>query len=220
MKIIRQKAGLTLVEIIIVVAVIAILASVVITTATRIQNKAKEQLTESTIAILSAALEQFADYRFRYKDNYTTAEEREFYLGLKYPVDCNDFAFDRIQNELAKVLDAPVTVSGHNEEYSDVAVMYFLLSRVPECRKTLGQIDRSLVVTEGTLTVDGRVHPLIRVIDPWGEVLKYDYYDEVAIDWGNASEVEYKEDSKRNFPLITSAGRDRNFGSSDDITNK
>lgn len=212
----RQMAGLTLVEIIIVVAVIAILASVVITTATRIQNKAKERLAESTIAILSSALEEFADYRFRYElDPSYSTNERDFYFGLKYPVDCNGFGITGIQDELAKVLDAPVAVSaGHNADYSDIVMMYFLLSRVPECRKTLGQIDRSLVVTEGTLAVDGRTHPLIRVIDPWGEVLRYDYYDEVAPSWPDA------EDSKRNFPLITSAGPDKDFDSSDDINNK
>jgi len=220
----RERGGLTLIEMIVVVAVIALLASVLISTATRIQNKAKEQLTESTIAILSAALEQFADYGFRYKNStaYFNDDEREFYFGLKYPVDCDGFGIAGIQGELAKVLDASSVIvsSGHNADYSGIEVMYFLLCRVPQCRKTLEQLDQSLVVTEGTLTVDGREHPLIRVIDPWGQVLHYDYYDERAIDWTDATQVDSKEGSKRNFPLITSAGPDKLFDSSDDINNK
>ena len=63
---------------------------------------------------------------------------------------------------------------------------------------------------ELTITVDGKVYPLFRIIDPWKETLNYDYYDEFWVDPA----------TKRNFPLITSAGPDRIFGNADDITNR
>ena len=66
----RTKVGLTLVEMLVVIAIIAILASTVITIATRIDNKSREQLAGSTIAILTAALGQFQDYGYKYKDYF------------------------------------------------------------------------------------------------------------------------------------------------------
>ena len=59
MKTCKYKTGFTLVELLIVVAIIAILVSMVIAVASRIENKARQQLTESSLAILNAALGQF-----------------------------------------------------------------------------------------------------------------------------------------------------------------
>jgi prepilin-type N-terminal cleavage/methylation domain-containing protein len=50
----KRNHAVTLVEMLIAVGIIAILATIVIGIATRIQNQAKEQLAKSTIAILSA----------------------------------------------------------------------------------------------------------------------------------------------------------------------
>ncbi|RKY24764.1 MAG: hypothetical protein DRP62_02995, partial [Planctomycetota bacterium] len=49
----------TLVEMLIVVGITALLAAIAISVAARIDNKAKQQLAESNIAILTAALQQF-----------------------------------------------------------------------------------------------------------------------------------------------------------------
>jgi hypothetical protein len=55
-------------------------------------------------------------------------------------------------------------------------------------------------------------YPLSRIIDPWGTTLKYDYYYEVLIPPDPRQ--------KRTFPVITSAGPDKQFGTADDISSR
>lgn len=195
-----RQFGFSLVEIIVVVAVIAILTTIVISTARRIQSKADEQLAAGTIAILDAAIEQFADYGYRYKHSD--------FDGLKFPLDCSGFDVDGLEIELSKVLDKTISiieVADHEPAYSGIEAAYFLLSRVPDCRGTLGNIDKSLLVTKGKIVDPDRIWPLVRIVDPWGLALRYSLYDGAIF---------------RNFPLITSAGPDRQFDTADDITNK
>jgi prepilin-type N-terminal cleavage/methylation domain-containing protein len=59
MKRYRYKYGLTLVEILVVVAIIAILATMVIGICSHISNQSKEQGLESTFALLESALQEY-----------------------------------------------------------------------------------------------------------------------------------------------------------------
>lgn len=230
MKIYGHKTGFTIVEMIIVVAVIAILTTMVIGIATRIDSQSKERLMRETFELLDVALEEFAEYGYEY--NHLD------YAGLDFPIDCNDFSQGNLQTALEDVLglnsgDVSITGGDHEDEYSGSEAMYFLLSRIPSCRATLDKIHRpdkggivkSLITNKDAdgsdlqIEVDDGAHPLprviplLRVIDPWGRTLRYDYYDELEND-------PEREKSKRSFPLITSAGPDGIFGNSDDITNK
>ncbi len=207
----RTKTGVTLVEMLVVVAIIAILATMVIGIAARIDNQAKERLAKSTIAIINAALGQFQDYGYRYKDSD--------YADFDFPLDCNDFPASELQTTLQQALGKSISIipiGSHDPNYSGSEALYFLLSRVPESRKTLEKIDRSLLTSEGSdkqdmiINIDGRGSPLYRFIDPWGTILRYDYYDEDDPD----------KDEARNFPEITSAGPDGNFNTFDDITGR
>jgi len=224
MKSYENKTGLSLVEMLIVVAIIVILTTMVIGLAGRINDQSKEQLTKSTIGIITAALGQFHDYEYRYKDNpiYTPAE-RQFYLGLDFPVDCNGFLQPVLETTLGNALGAIVVIGpgAPDISYSGAEALYVFLSQLPECRKTLDKIDESLITNLGvdkqprniSVTYPGavpEVYPLLRVIDPWGTTLKYDYYDEVFLD----------PRSKRTFPVITSAGSDKRFGTADDISSR
>ena len=214
----QNKTGVTLVEILVVVAIIAILVSMVIGIAARIDTQGKEQLTKDTIAILTAALGEFGDYGYSYPAPYT---------DLKFPLDCNGFSEADLETELQTVLSASgVAISGgiHDTDYSGSEAMYFFLSRVPESRQTLGKIDRKLVTNldiDGQpmkITIDPGVnekkYPLFRVIDPWGETLRYDYYDETKTNPND------RRKSKKTFPVITSAGPDKEFGTADDIASR
>jgi len=226
MKNCKQKFGVTLVEILVVVVVIAILAGMVIGLARRIDNQGKEQLVKSTFEILNCALEQFADYGYRYKNNTDSAyvyapSEGEFYIGLDFPLDCNDYPTAQLETTLAKTLlgsgnvaIGPVGV--HDPNFSGSEAMYLFLSKLPESRETLERIDRSLITNKDSygnemkIDVGGNVYPLLRVIDPWGKTLRYDYYDEFTLG----------PDSKKTFPVITSAGPDRAFDTADDISSR
>ena len=222
MKVCKHKLGVTLVEMLIVVAIIALLATMVISMAARIGHQAKEQLTESTIAILAAALGQFQDYGYQYKVQPSWSDKkRDFYLGLDFPLDCNGFNDNELKNELEGVLDVSVLIAGgsHEDKYSGSEAMYFFLNRVPASRETLDKIDNSLITNEGSdkqdmkITVGSEDYPLRRIIDPWGKTLRYDYYDETD------TPAEMKK-SKRAFPVISSAGPDGKFGTGDDITSR
>jgi len=218
MKNCKQKFGVTLVEILVVVVVIAILAGMVIGLASRIDNQGKEQLVKNAFEILNCALEQFADYGYRYKD--------PLYAGFDFPLDCNGFDVDWLATTLSNAVGTPIAViaSAHDPNFSGSEAMYFFLSKVPESRQTLAKIDRSLITNKDynkqdmSITIDKNpavigdeeVYPLMRVIDPWGKTLRYDYYDEISPN----------PDSKKTFPVLTSAGPDGIFDTADDISNR
>lgn len=219
MRIDQNETCFTLVEMLIVVAMVVILTTMVIGLAGRIDNQSKEQLTKNTIGIITAALRQFRDYKYRY--------EAPIYAGFDFPLDCNDFPQPAVEMTLGNALGATVAIGGAPDiRYSGCEALYFLLNQVPECRKTLDKIDESLLTNLDSnkqprnisVTFPGgvpKVYPLLRVIDPWGITLKYDYYDEVLIPPDPRQ--------KRSFPVITSAGPDRKFGpgdAGDDISSR
>ncbi len=213
----------TLVEILIVVAIIAILATMVVGIATHISNQSKEQLTKNTFALLNAALGQFRDYGYNYNPSTVDVAERDFYRGLDFPLDCNGLPQPLLQAALASALGATgASISGgvHDLNYSGSEALYFFLNRVPTSRQTLDRIDESLITNLSANKQSMEIHiafpggpkifPLLRIIDPWGTTLHYDYYNEWTLD----------PKSKRTFPEITSAGPDRIFGTGDDITSR
>jgi prepilin-type N-terminal cleavage/methylation domain-containing protein len=217
----RHRYGLTLVEMLVVVAIIAILTTMVVGVVARLDSKAKEKQAENTLAALTSALEQFHDYGYSYPGSFSQ---------FKFPLDCNGFSVDMIQTTVATALGATsVVISGgtHDPNDSGSEMLYFFLSRVPECKKTLEGIDRSLVTDRDAfgnriiILVDGREYPLSRIVDPWperfkggktGKALRYDYYSETIFP-PNPNE-------KRSFPLIASAGPDGRFDTADDILSR
>ena len=68
MKSYKHKTGVTLVEMLIVVAVIAILASMAIGIAARIDNQDRERDLKSTFVLLESALREYYEYRNRFPD--------------------------------------------------------------------------------------------------------------------------------------------------------
>jgi prepilin-type N-terminal cleavage/methylation domain-containing protein len=219
MKSCKYRTGFTLVELLIVITVIAILSSLVITTAARIQSRAKEQLTENTIAILTAALEQFRDAGYNFKG--------QAYTELDFPPDCNGLNDSNLKTELENIFGtgSNVSISGdHEENYSGCEVLYLFLNMVPESRQVLEKIAPSLITNKDkkndpmsvTISISGndRTYPLLRVIDPWGTTLRYSYYKS---EHENPGEPEMAD--RKTFPLISSAGPDKQFGTGDDISN-
>ena len=231
------KDGLTLVEMLIVISIIAIMASIVLSLASRVDDRAKTQLMRNNFAILNSALRQFKEFGYEYKYSL------QGYSSLEFPIDCNGFANDGILGgELERAMglgtgDVVIVAPGHLDEYSGSEVLYYFLNVVPACRQTLEQVSGLLTITNedasGTgMTIDVRpggvptgapVRPLFRFVDPWGKSLRYDYYPEYFDLSGYPNSAAFdpdREDFKRGFPLITSAGPDEKFGTSDDITNE
>jgi prepilin-type N-terminal cleavage/methylation domain-containing protein len=245
MKAHKLQFGLTLVEILVVAAIVAVLAGIVLTTLTRIDSQSKENLCLGTLETLNTALRQFRDYGYEYRVNTTgvtpatAAAMLDFYRSLTFPPDCNQYSEVDVKGEIDKLLDptntlvidiSPVAAEQYEPNDSGSAVMYFFLSQVPECRETLAGIDPKLLKNDHknnenywTITVvsiaTSRSYPWLRVVDPWGLSLRYDYYANEKIEDPVHSWVQRKQ-TIRNFPLITSAGPDGIFGTNDDITNR
>jgi len=217
----KAKIGVTLVEMLIVLAVITLLVSMVVGIAARLDNQGKERLAKNTFALLNAALGQFQDYGYHYKS--------EEYRDFEFPIDCNSLSKPDLESELGKALDMPVeiTIIGggtYDPNYSGSEALYFFLSQVPASRQVLDKIDKSLITSEGSdkspmeIKIGDKRYPLQRIIDPWGKTIHYSYYDNG--NEGPTTEPQPPNDDPRNFPIITSAGPDRVFGTADDITNR
>jgi len=223
MKSYRDKTGFTLVEILIVVAIIAILTTMVISLAARIYTQSRERSMINAFALLDAAMGEFQNYEYNYDENSN-------YDGFEFPLDCNGLSDNDFQTVLENALglnSGDVLISGgtHDPIYSGSEALYFFLSRVPESMKTLEKIDSALITNKDknkqdmTITIDVKEYPLSRIIDPWGQTLRYDYYDENPPPL-TPTQIKDMQDSKRVFPLIISAGQDGVFGTDDDITNR
>jgi len=212
----RYKYGLSLVEMLIVIGVIALLATMVVGIASRVDNQAKERLVKSTVTILGAALEEFRDYGYTYKSSIYA--EFDFPLDVVEPIS-GPLPPDILTATLAQEFGLPVSVESvyagqtivHKLEYTSSELLYFFLSRIPECRKILDEIDSSLITDKDDngypmkLIIGTEEYSLLRIIDPWDTTLVYDYSNEIA---------------RKTFPVITSAGPDGIFGTDDDITNR
>ncbi len=219
----KYKTGVTLMEMLIVIAVIAILATSVITVTRYVASKSEIKLAEGNIALITAALEQFADYGYHYTDTNSVA-----YSQFTFPLDCNSLAEadvnDMLNNTLKDALNADsVAINGgsHLPEYSGSEILYFFLTQIPTSRETINQLDSSLITNKDkngnemfiTITRGGkdRTYPLYRIIDTWSKALHYDYYE---------NELSPDPKTAKTFPVITSAGPDGEFGTADDITSR
>jgi prepilin-type N-terminal cleavage/methylation domain-containing protein len=222
------KSGFTLIEMVLVISIIVILVSMVIGVAKRMDDQAKERLCKNTLTLVGNALEQFRDFGYEYKDAN--------YAGLVFPLDCNNFGDVGLQNTFRNAIYPPappsilVIIAGgaYDLNFSGSAAMYFILSQVPVCRTTLDKIDKSLLTAIGTdgypikieIAVSGVIafeYPFTRIIDPWGTTLRYDYYDDYIVSFVPMTYP--NQTTKKTFPVITSAGPDKKFGTNDDISN-
>lgn len=159
----QNKIGLTLVEILVAIAIIAILAAGLYSVSNYIEKQAQIKLTESTIEILSTAIEQYHDFYGKFPDVNDNN-------GI--PADC-----DRCMERL-----------------------YYRLSLAPDAKNILNQINSSMIVN---VYKDEGPNIFPEIVDAWGTDFKYIY------------------NSGDNFPLIESAGPDKDFNkTADNISSK
>jgi prepilin-type N-terminal cleavage/methylation domain-containing protein len=228
----KQNSGFTLVEMIVVIAIITILAGVLLKVGGRVAQQSRERQTKATIDILDSALEQFAAEGFDYKYYHQSGYTRAGTSWIKFPPDCNGFSRNNTQDEIADALDDGVAINydgTYNYDVSGCGAMYFFLNRQPESREVLKNIDKSVVTNKKgdlnnvriKLDSEPDYQPFYWIVDAWGEPLRYDYYDEnmdIEIQSGSNNDA---YDTRRSFPLVISAGPDGDFNTKEDnITNK
>lgn len=170
MKTYKYMYGLTLVEMLIVIGVIAVLASMVIGIATRIDNQSKERCLKTTFALLEGALQEYKEFQGIFPEqpvkNFTNAAVHSEFL--------------------------------YDELYS-----------IPDSRKILERVSDTLIRNEyspaGVLLVDTPPE----LYDPW-QIDSEEF----------RRAIDYIYVPGDNFPQLISAGPDRVFGTSDDMSNK
>jgi len=103
----NYKPGLTLVEMLIVVVVIALLATMVVGIAGRIDNQSKEKGVESIFALLEGALQEYHEYTSGFPEqgekNFTNAVMHSEYLWRElYSIPDSRKMLEKISDSLIK----------------------------------------------------------------------------------------------------------------------
>ncbi|MBU1259590.1 MAG: prepilin-type N-terminal cleavage/methylation domain-containing protein [Planctomycetes bacterium] len=149
----QNTNGLTIVEILVAIAIVAILAAGLYSVGNYVETQSKIKLTESTIETLVTALDEYHDFYGKFPDPNADSE---------YLTGCD----------------------------LSVEKLYYKLGLAPGAKKILGHINTSLIK-------DANSDGFREVVDAWGTDFGYDYK------------------TSYNFPVITSAGPDRDFGVTD-----
>jgi len=196
-----KKNGMTLIEILVAIAIMAILAAGLYSVSNYVQTQAKVKLTESTIELLSAALEQYYDFYGKFPfiaDKYYNRNKLEL----------NDS--NGLNGKVSDKAGTPLSLADYNDVYASSEAMYHFLNKCPDSKNIVSSIHSSLLTNEDNknreyffkFNSDGQVYQLRHIVDPWKTPLRYTY----------------KQDD--NFPVITSAGPDKKFGDRGGTTDK
>jgi prepilin-type N-terminal cleavage/methylation domain-containing protein len=201
MKTYGKKNGFTAVELLTVVAILAVLVGMLLGAAKHVRTRAYERLAASTISVMVTAIEQY------YNDNkefpFVAAQEIE----TEYLAEV--FGVDDLKTTIAYKMgldpddpdDIELIYGNLANKYTSIATLYFFLDRSPNSSKIIGAISGKFLANTDksgaamTLGLGSKIVPMIWVVDPWGNPFRYRCL---------------AEDS---FPVIMSAGPDGKFGS-------
>ncbi len=207
MRRIDRQSGMTLIEVLIVLATILILVGAVITVGKTLQQRAAVDLTKSLLEVLDTALQQYYDDfgKFPFIADLTFNESRledvDVLNGQVSPPD-----------DLREIRNVKGTLITYSTASS--AALFYYLDRNPDSRKIAAAVSNVLITNKGysgspvTLTFNPlppQTIDLPRYIDSWGTSLRYVYAAGAA------------------FPVLTSAGPDKVFDApydQDNITNQ
>ena len=184
---IRKNNAFTLQELLVVIAVIAVMVVILISTVHVLKKQSDLRDAKSTLLVLSTALEKFHELRGRYPfyaDPYLP--------GLLVNDATDDSGYDRddlAANIIAALgLDAatpytPFVYSEENNYQASIEGLYFFLRNNPATNEILGSIpDKYLTVKDASnsnlnelLVIPSQPNPvqLIRIVDPWGTPYRY-----------------------------------------------
>jgi len=208
-----RQSGFSLPEVLMVAAVLGLLAALVLGLGRRLYRQSQERLTGGAIEILVAAMEQYH-------------EAYDAFPFMTHPLTPTDTTTGFTEADLRAVLRggtavAGDTVTGTSEryeprtgtyyyQYESSEALYYFLSREPNSRRLVDTISPSLMTSrdksgvnrEFTFSGQGQPIRLMRFVDAWDRALQYALTPTMS------------------FPVITSAGVDGKFGTSDDLTSR
>jgi prepilin-type N-terminal cleavage/methylation domain-containing protein len=200
-----KTKGFSTVEVLTVIAILAILASILLGVGKRLQAQAEEKLARSMIDILVSALEQYYDYHGVFPFN----------AGFVYgEADFEDDVVDTAAGDTVVLTNGtpPDPVIDPDHGFWSSSALYYFLSRTPPSRQIIETLTDRLISSKDlggdNLIIEITIgsNPayqvdLIRFIDPWGKSIQYTY-------------------SGDNFPLIVCAGPDGEWDTGDEIDSR
>jgi prepilin-type N-terminal cleavage/methylation domain-containing protein len=213
----RRNPGLTLVEMLLTIAIVAILVTVMAVSASSLRTQANIKLTQSAMSVISAALQQYYDFYGKYPPEQGTDTPLQS-LAKAVNHDPTDVKFMVINKATMPPVASPTWATmnpvplGAVPDSANAAsyALYLYLFGVPASRSILSKLSEQMTASDETDTkgnpfvvywtkpaIDRRM--LTRFIDAWGKPLRYEYKT------GDMS------------PVVVSSGPDKNFGTPDDI---
>ena len=162
MKVVSYKFGIgvTFLELLVAVAVLAILVSIVVGVSSYVDRSGQVKLTEEAIGTVVSALEEYHDY-----------------YG-KFPFEA-DAGY--VESDLINDLSADSITGDHNDLCASSEALYYFLHKTPVSRKIINELSDRLIAGKGDdglaleIVIDPDVLPLMRFIDSWKMPLRYTY---------------------------------------------
>ena len=205
MKTRKKHFAFSTVEILVTVAILAILAGILLGFGRGIRTQAEDKLAQSTIDVIVTALEQYYDF---HGDFPFVAQP---YVEVP-PSGYGQAALQAtIEQDNGLALGSSTITGAHEDEYSSSEALFYFLNKLPASRRIIDVITDTQITNKGSdggpLKIEAPTGSfpidLIRFIDPWGMAFRYTY---TAGD---------------NFPLIESGGADRDLATmGDNITSQ
>ena len=227
MEVRKRQAGFTLIEILVVVAIIILLATGMVKVAQTVRTNTQERVTKGTISLLVSALGEYKNFHDRGS-------------GFEFPVepDVWDFFTDDSRpnmgliDALSEFFDENLVYdSGNHNNYvwkdmdllnadqqngrrmalASIEFLYCVMEDVPGCKAIIEKLAADVAVNDDndSVIIKGQAKPLLEVNDAWGHPLWYTVRGE--------RNLLAAPPQPGNFPVIASAGPDGLFNTADDI---
>jgi len=212
------RRAFTLVEVLVVMAIIAIIIAATVAVGGYVRTNAQIKNTQSTIKLLELTLQEYKNYKqsgFPPQSNAMSSGDLQFEFQHKDIGNIPSaivFDPDGLHNVFNwQDYDAylPDERDDMKKARASIEFLYYFLDEVPACRKMLSRLseksvtndDQDLVtVTVGTPpNTNTLTKPLLEVNDAWQHPIRY------------------QKQGADNFPTLTSAGPDGVFDTADDM---